>query len=339
MGRRQLRNFAIVGSGVAGLTCAIRLTHMGLQVRVYEKARGPGGRLAAMRTEDGAVDMGAQFFTIRNERFRHFLTQYAGPGTFQAWKTQLFYEKDEHHREPFHADERYVGTPRMSAVTRALSRHVPIQYGTRIETLKAADQGWWLVDDEAGRHGPFDAVVVTAPPAQTAHILREQVELQEALAGYHLVPCWAAALHYAAPLPLAFGAIQVAHPQMRWIACDSSKPGRDHRGQWWVIHAQPDWSAQNLSLTREAAADLMHQAFRDHFSVTREPLQVLSHRWLFAQPTNPAGPGHLWDDHTNLGVCGDYLDGGRVEGAFNSAESLLAHLRVGNRLSNELIGD
>lgn len=332
MGRSQLRKFAIVGSGVAGLTCAIRLRQMGLQVQVHEKARGPGGRLAAKRTEAGTVDMGAQFFTIRNARFRDFLTQYAGPDSFAPWQAQLLYEKNGHQREPFHAADRYVGRPRMSALTRALGQHVAVQYRSRIESLRKEGQDWWLVDQAGGRHGPYDAVVITAPPAQTAHILRGQDALQEALAGYHLSPCWAAALHYAVPLPLAFGAVQVNHPQLRWVACDSSKPGREHQGQWWVIHAQPDWSARNLSLGAEEAGGLLHQAFRSHFSVDRDPLQIVAHRWLFAQPSNRTGPGHLWDDRENLGVCGDYLDGGRVEGAFNSAESLLSHLQAEGRI-------
>ncbi len=335
MGRKRIRNFGIVGSGVAGLTCAIRLTGSGVDCRVYEKSRGPGGRLAAMRTDDGSVDMGAQFFTVRNERFRHFLAQYAGTETFAPWEQPLLYQKSDLSVEPFHSDQRFVGKPRMSAVTRALSNHADIHYRTRIESLEQDADGWWLIDGDGHHHGPHDGVIVTAPPAQAAHVFGGNAGLRQALAGYHMVPCWAVALRFAQSLKLGFGAMQVAHPLMRWVACDSTKPERSHTGDWWVIHARPDWTGRNLSLDGTKVVDILVDAFREHLSVTARPDRAHAHRWMFAQPVNPAGPGHLWDDEANLGVCGDYLDGGRVEGAFNSAESLLSHLRVGDRLGGE----
>jgi len=223
----------------------------------------------------------------------------------------------------------------MSAVTRALSTHVDVRYRTRIENLRRDHAGWWLIDREGKAHGPHDGLIITAPPAQAAHVLAEHLGFREALAGYHMVPCWAVALRFPTPLALGFGAMQVAHPLMRWVACDSSKPARSHTGDWWVIHARPEWTGRNLSLEGSEVVSTLLGAFREHLSVTARPDRAHAHRWMFAQPVNSAGPGHLWDDDANLGVCGDYLDGGRVEGAFNSAESLLSHLRVGDRLEGD----
>ncbi|HCP22242.1 MAG TPA: FAD-dependent oxidoreductase, partial [Marinobacter hydrocarbonoclasticus] len=59
----SIRSIAVIGSGLAGLTAAILLGDSGHNVRVFEKSRGPGGRLASKRVANGSADIGAQYFT------------------------------------------------------------------------------------------------------------------------------------------------------------------------------------------------------------------------------------------------------------------------------------
>ena len=54
---------AIIGAGIAGLTAARELVERGAQVKVFEKARGLGGRLSTKRLVWGKLDIGAQYFT------------------------------------------------------------------------------------------------------------------------------------------------------------------------------------------------------------------------------------------------------------------------------------
>ncbi|MEM9417041.1 MAG: FAD-dependent oxidoreductase, partial [Bacteroidota bacterium] len=42
----------IIGSGIAGIACSIRLALQGWEVAVYEANRTPGGKLASF-TQDG----------------------------------------------------------------------------------------------------------------------------------------------------------------------------------------------------------------------------------------------------------------------------------------------
>ena len=66
---RNLPTVAIVGAGIAGLVAARTLRDHGLDVRIFEKSRGVGGRMATRRTDDGSFDHGAQYFTARDGRF------------------------------------------------------------------------------------------------------------------------------------------------------------------------------------------------------------------------------------------------------------------------------
>ena len=62
---------AIIGAGISGLSCADRLREAGFDLVVFDKARGPGGRMATRRVETAQgiahLDHGAQYFTVRDD--------------------------------------------------------------------------------------------------------------------------------------------------------------------------------------------------------------------------------------------------------------------------------
>jgi len=60
---RPPQHIAVVGAGMAGITCARTLQQAGHQVTVFEKSRGLGGRMATRDSAFGSFDHGAQYFT------------------------------------------------------------------------------------------------------------------------------------------------------------------------------------------------------------------------------------------------------------------------------------
>ena len=66
---RAPQHFAVIGAGMAGITCARTLVQAGHRVTVFEKSRGTSGRMATRDSAFGSFDHGAQYFTARDERF------------------------------------------------------------------------------------------------------------------------------------------------------------------------------------------------------------------------------------------------------------------------------
>jgi len=136
----------------------------------------------------------------------------------------------------------------------------------------------------------------------------------------------------------------------RWVARDESRPGRRASGESrWVLHASPAWSEAHLEEEPERVAELLVEAFRalvrrvrgeagGHRSADLHVLEARAHRWRYSVPgevnRGGAGPGEpdpsgddyplacLWDPEAGVGVAGDALGGGRVEGAFRSGAAL-----------------
>lgn len=329
---QPIRRVAIVGSGMAGLTAALQLKGMGHAVTLFEKSRGPGGRLAAKRVGAGSVDMGAQYFTARNPDFLPFLEKYAGADTFKPWQGRLAYQAPSGEWEPFPDETRFVGTPRMTAITRALSANLNLVTETRVGRLARKDQAWQLYDSEGEPLGQFDQVIVTAPPAQARDLLASSgldelaSELDEPV--QRVLPCWAVAAHFPVSPWSHHDGMRCQHPALYWVARNSSKPGRQDDGHWWVLHASATWTEKHVDTPAPEVADLLVNAFQEVTSFQTGPDDVVAHRWLYARSEGGGQPGHLWYPEYGIGLAGDWLSGGRVEGAFDSACGLVAEMQA-----------
>ena len=60
-----MKKIAIIGTGLSAIFSAIHLRkNTDLEINLFDKARGLGGRLATRRAEGGKFDHGAQYFSI-----------------------------------------------------------------------------------------------------------------------------------------------------------------------------------------------------------------------------------------------------------------------------------
>ena len=130
---------------------------------------------------------------------------------------------------------------------------------------------------------------------------------------------WAVMLRHDAPVPLPFDGAFVNHGPLRWIARDSSKPGRAGP-ETWLLHATPEWSAPRLEDSPDAVAAEMIAAFVAIGGA--RPSDWTAHRWRYSDTAPPLGQGCAWDHDAGIGLCGDWIDAGKVEGAWLSGRAL-----------------
>jgi predicted NAD/FAD-dependent oxidoreductase len=310
---------AVIGAGLSGLACARSLSEAGNRVRVFDKARGPGGRMATRRDGELRFDHGAQYFTVRDPRFSRQVEAWENDGLAARWSGALAVLREGEVSFKDDATERWVGVPGMSAVCRGLATDLDVTYGSRIVHLERRYSRWRLETDDGAEAGRFDAVVVSAPAPQTAALLATPAtHMAERAAEIDMAPCWSAMVSYSDTLELAFDGAFVEGSPLGWIARNSAKPGRPP-GETWVLHASPEWSREHLELDQEVAAQWLTDAFRDAVGHDLpSPASLAAHRWRFALPVHPLSEPCLFDPDLALAACGDWAGGPRVEGAFLS---------------------
>ena len=172
----------IVGAGVTGSMLALLAKDMGLSVRVLEKSRGAGGRMATYGYRHGdrsspllaQADLGAQYITTRSSPdhpvlgplykrlldagvLKPFTAEIAGPNPYGAASS----------------DVRHFTAPNgLKSVSQYLleSSGVPVDWGVAVDDLTLSEAGDVSVSVKEGSL-PADAatasvVVLTQPPPQ-----------------------------------------------------------------------------------------------------------------------------------------------------------------------------
>lgn len=295
----------IIGAGITGLTCAQALVKAGKTVRVLDKGRGIGGRMATKRVDAAGValryDHGAQYLRPRDAAFSACLAQHGAVSWSREHPTQL------------------VGQPGMSDLTRAMAKRVEVLQGVEITALHR-DHGMWHLDST---HGAFQAehVVLTVPAPQALALLGPDHPSGPELARVQMDPCLTlmATFPFGSPAPFA-QRLDQNHP-LAWVARDNSKQGRPDGMVTWVAQASPDYSTAHLEDAPNTILSKMLPLLCKLLGTTPDQaLHAQVHRWRYAQAVQPLGRPFL--HASQLYVGGDWCLGPRAEDGWRSGRAM-----------------
>lgn len=314
-------NIAIIGAGLAGLHLASQLSSAHA-VTVYEKARGPGGRMSTRRAAPYAFDHGAQYFTASTQAFRDFLAPFLDDGAVATWPDAI-----ELSGGAVVSDKpKYAAAPGMNAICKSLAADLDVRTSARIETLQRAPDGWHLQTASGETEGPFDWVISTAPAPQTAALMPDEFGSRERLAKVEMLGCFTLMLGFETPPAISWNAQKIGNSPVGWMAMNSEKPGREGAVSL-VVQANNTWAEAHLEDDPESVISTLLNAASEYADqdLSTAPHQVL-HRWRYAATRTPAGEAFLKDEALQLAACGDWCLGSKVEAAFLSADALAKDL-------------
>lgn len=301
---------AIIGAGLAALSCAEQLAPAGHSVVLLDKGRGPGGRMSTRRvaTPLGEVrfDHGAPFFTARDKRFRQAVAAWEKQALVRPW--------------PAGGLKAWVGIPGMNAVVKYMAAQHNVCWNTFAQGL-LREGGHWKIATDAGLLGPFDSVIVATPAEQAAPLLSlNDLEMARAASRAASKPCWIGMFVFAAPIRTQDQFFR----DRGIVALALSNRIKPQRGtaECWVVHATPAWSKDHVDMPSHQVSAVLLEAFwqaLQHPPIP--PVEALAHRWRYAFPAENTLKS-LWNPDLALGACGDWLLGPRAECAWLSGRSM-----------------
>lgn len=315
------RSIAVIGAGLAGLSCATALHEQGHRVQVFEKSRGVGGRMSTRNFENWACDHGAQYFTARDPSFAQQVDVWQKAGAAALWDAQITSFDAQGWQTIQSSSGRYVGSPSMTAPAKHLARGLEIHFSTTIDQLFRQDQVWKLHCKERGLlETHFDTLVLAIPSKQAEPLVQPHsatlyTRCQDAV----MVPSWALMVYANERLPLAFDAAFINQGMFSWLARSSSKPQRQS-GEAWIAHATTEWSLAHEHLTKDQAAPVLSAGFEALTGY--RPQNIQTHLWRFARLGHASQHGQLFNPDLQLGLCGDWTSTEKVEGAWLSGQAL-----------------
>ena len=304
----------VVGAGIAGAACAAALRRAGVGVRWFDRGEAAGGRMASPVLHGRRVDIGASYFTVRDEGFAALVDELAAAGLARPW-TDTFGVF-----APGDAPTSTTGPLRWSAprglqsLVQGVAGDVDLEVGRPIEVL------------------PAGHVVLAMPDPDAARLIQvpEPVPYHPAIA----VVCGFDERRW----PFRDGAFVNRHAAIEFVADDGARRGDD--APVLVVHTTPGLARRHGMDPSPAVGEVL-EALRDLLGVGR-PGWAVARRWAVAKPAggHPATFGLIDSDGGRLiGLAGDQWCGSgppRVESAWRSGTDLAAALL--SRMRGQAIG-
>lgn len=286
----------VVGAGIAGLSCARALTDGGARVRVFERGRVVGGRLASKRFDGRYADIGAAYLVADDPDFTARVTAWESRGLARPW-TDTF--------RVYPGGQDTTGPVRWAAPGGLRSLVADLADGLDVRLEAPVD----AVPDDA------DAVVLAMPGPQALR-LSPPPAIVAAAAAQTWQPVIAAVLTYPSR---GWGDLRGAfvndHPTLATVFDDGDRRGDG--APVLVAHSTAALAAEHLERP-EAVGPILAGAVGELLGLTDEP-EVRVHRWTYAQPLATdaayAVDGRVW-------LCGDAFGRPRVQTAWLSGRAV-----------------
>lgn len=336
-----MKRIAIIGAGLAGLTCGKALQQAGHDVVIFEKSRGIGGRLATRRAEPFYFDHGVAAFTASDDDFQGFVNQLLAEGVVAVWAVDqatpdnsfVSTVSTKPHSVPRVSDcysDYYVGIPAMNAIGKHLARGLTVQRNTRVASIidhHPIFNSWELLTDKGETLGQFDWIISAMPVEQAKSFAQTSLHTK-VLNKYALMPCSVLMLGFDTPLALDYEYAKIEGEDIDKIIVNSAKPHRKG-GYSLVIHSTPAWTNRHIEEDKTACINHLTQAASQILGIDLSTAAHKDiHHWRYATgeavnlPSGDHQLGYLLDSDQNIGVCGDWLLKGDVESAYLSGQKL-----------------
>ena len=297
----------------------------------------------------GSFDIGAQYFTVRDPRFQQALDTV--PQSLRSWSLNSIQTRNAQGRKTSdpstQRETHWVGMPDMQALPLAWAAPLwesgRLHLGQSVRAINhhivggsSHNSHQWTLMLDTEDHGAqtasgFDTVILALPAPLTLQLLQtapQGMELAKTLSSVEMAPCWAMTLSYpmAAQAGLTtlgpqWNAARSTHHRVSWLARESSKPGRAQIERW-TIQASPAWSREHEQDDAPRASDKLRKAFAEITGIRATPAYAHAQLWHHAQTLTPLGQPFVWDARLQVGLCGDWCLGNRVEHAFVSGLDL-----------------
>ena len=314
----------IIGDGISGLMAATYLAEKGRNSVLFDKGRGPGGRMNSRRFGKFRLDHGAQFFTVRDPRFEKYVHRWEQAKVAKIWCKGFSLTGDGH--------PRFCGTEGMSSIPKWLAGQLDVRTGQIVKSVQLVNQSWQL-DFEAFPSVCADQLLMTSPVPQSIALLETgQVELASSTRNYLNVisydPCIAMMVLPKHPFYMPeHGGWQINEEPLQFVA-DNQLKGLPNPGQALTFHLGPQASTEHWESEPEQLIGLVKGELRRR-GKELEIGDMQVHRWRYSQPTVLHEESFLVAEGVpNLVFAGDAFAGPKIEGAalsgLSAAEAMLA---------------
>ena len=319
-----MKDFCIVGSGIAGSTIANLLSKK-FTVTVYDKARGPGGRSANRRYKGRLnFDHGLQYITPQTIGFKKFILDLKKKNVLKIWGNKhLNFSSNK-----IKLSKRYIGKRSNNDISKFLLKNIKTNYLKTIKKLVFNKKNW-VVTDQQGNKDVFRNVIITCPYPQVKKLVNKYIKKKLSNLRVKMQPNITVMVVYKNKTP-KISSFKFNNKILAFAANENSKKRFVSNLSLWTLQSSLEFSSKYINKykrKRKKITNLMIKEFEKILLLKKTNIIYKDiHGWKYSFNYKSTKMKSIWSNKFNLGVCGDWFLGPKGEHAWISSKDLYSKI-------------
>ena len=318
-------DFCILGSGIAGSTVANLLSKK-YSVHVFDKARGPGGRSSNKRFKKNlSFDHGVQYISPKSKLFIKYIQKLYKKKILKGW--------DDNHldftfeKKPF--SKKYIGRKANNDLVKYNLKNIKQFFASPIEKIDFKKYFWEITLKNKSKH-QFKSLIITCPFPQLKKLAKNYLNKNILKLKVQMQPNITVMLALKNQKTLPVSSIKFNDDILAWAANENSKKRFKSNTYLWTLQATLKWSKKTINRYKTDKS-IMNQLITRFIKLTgfkkNKIIFKKIHGWKYSYNYKKTPYLSIWYKKINLGICGDWFDGPKVENAWLSANDLARKIK------------
>ena len=317
-----MRSYCIIGSGISGATIANLLSEKN-SVEIFDKGRGPGGRTSFKRLGKlKGFDHGAQYISPKNIKFKKFIKELIKKKILKIWVGKHIFLKKNKKENKNHV--KVIGRRGNNDIVKFLIKNINCNFQSELEKIKYIDNKWQLTFKD-GKIKIFDKLILTCPFPQLSKLTKKFIK-DPFIKKKIKMDANITVMMEIKKTNINVSSYLFDDKILGWAAKENSKKRFKTKNDLWTLQSTYNWANKKINKNKENKEKNSEILINQFFKLTgikkTKILFSLNHGWKYSSNSNPFRIKSFWNSKLNLGVCGDWFLGPRLESGWISANDL-----------------
>ena len=316
-----MKDFCVVGSGIAGSTIA-SLLNKKYSVEIYDKARGPGGRASNRRYKlNLSFDHGLQYFSPKSKNFEKFLLELKKKKVVKVWP-------GKHLNFNFNTNEssiKYIGFKGNNDICKYLIKNIKSNFLSTITNIKFSS-GYWTITLNGKNEVYFKNLILTCPLTQSKLLASNYLNKKISNLNTKMHPNITVMAVYKKSKKIPISTIKFNDSVIAWASNENSKDRFKSSENLWTIQCTEKFSKKNINLIKKNKKKYQAIILKKFENLTGYKVKSISfrniHGWKYAYSKTNTNLESIWMLKKHIGLCADWFNGSKAEDSWVSANAL-----------------
>ena len=318
-------DFCVLGSGIAGSTIANLLSKK-YSVHVFDKARGAGGRSSNKKLKGNlSFDHGVQYISPKSKVFTKII---------QKLSKKKILKNGEGNHVDFSFERKfnnlkYIGVKGNNALIKYQLKGIKQFFTSQIIKIEHKKYFWEIKLDDKTKH-QFKALILTCPFPQLKKLAERYLEKKVSNLKIQMQPNITVMVALKNKKELPISSIKFDDNMLAWAANENSKKRFKSNLNLWTLQASLKWSKKTINKykTNKSIMNKLISKFTQLTGLEKNKIIYKKiHGWKYSYSYQKTSLLSNWNKKYQLGICGDWFGGPKVENAWLSANDLAKKIK------------